>query len=323
MMLPMSPSYLVFVLSLYLTVKNTASVNGCIQVRALHWDVEPHSLPLRWANDREELSREYLTLLDRLRAECLSQSSTGLSLAADVSMHYDLILANQDPYVSVTIAGVTKTLAEWVVTKLDYLIVMAYRDKATGLDSIISNTEGEVALSEAALNKPTVIAAVETNAAGLDKVDFSNEGVGAMEAALAETDSHFQGRPGFAGTAVHDYTGYKKLLATKGTPSKAPTRSGNNVPERGLFVWDYTIALDNSKTKTLLSFIAARGISHVYFESQLLVHRRDLHQNFSIFLSKLNQENIKVDLLHGAHNWAGKYSTCIGCPLLLEGMIIC
>ena len=49
--------------------------------RAFHWDVEPHSVKVRWGTDeahpdRENLSREWLELIDRTRAECLNSSTT-------------------------------------------------------------------------------------------------------------------------------------------------------------------------------------------------------------------------------------------------------
>lgn len=74
----------------------TAGCTGAAKVRAVHWDVEPHAL-WRWGTDRGPLSAEYLTLIDLLRSECLAKSTTGLKLAADIQMHYDLVENVSDP----------------------------------------------------------------------------------------------------------------------------------------------------------------------------------------------------------------------------------
>mmetsp|Transcript_8097 Transcript_8097/g.17595 ORF Transcript_8097/g.17595 Transcript_8097/m.17595 type:complete len:616 (-) Transcript_8097:461-2308(-) len=268
--------------------------------RAFHWDVEPHSLKTRWETDRENLSREWLTMLDRTNSECLFESS--LKLAADLSMHYDLIVDGK-PYVEVTIDGVTKMLANWVIPKLDIAVVMSYRDRAFGVEGIVTKIKDEVALAKETIGTK-VVAAVELDDVGSNKTDFSAEGSVYAEKVLDQVDGHYEDQSSFAGTAIHFYRAYDALVEAGGDEASKPRLPVSPELDRGLFVWDYTIALDDDLSAELLQFIRMRGITALYFEAWLLQSDPQYHLRFVKFINLMTAHGISIDLLHGGHQWA-------------------
>ena len=122
----------------------------------------------------------------------------------------------------------------------------------------------------------------------------------ALESALTEVEGNINS-PSFKGTAVHDLTGYRALVAEGGEAATAPRQRGSL--ERGLFIWDYTVALDDAKQDELLAFLSNRGINAVYFESQLLVREETHHAAFTKLLSRLTEAGVEIDLLHACQIW--------------------
>ncbi|MFQ5342719.1 MAG: hypothetical protein ACE5F6_14345 [Anaerolineae bacterium] len=168
------------------------------QPAGLHFDVEPHTLP-EWSADQNGTANQYLDLLEALAGVT---QGTGLRLVVDVPFWYD------DR--QITRAGQTRPLSEWVIDRVDRVVLMDYRDHADPPDGIIDHAAGELAYAASAGKQ--VVIGVETNC-GLspEKITFCEEGAAALEAALNQTRDTYRGSLAFAGFAVHDYDGYRLL----------------------------------------------------------------------------------------------------------------
>jgi len=54
-----------------------------------------------------------------------------------------------------------------------------------------------------------------------DKLSFARAGFGALQQTMAEAEGEFSGIPSFAGFAIHDYLGYRRLIER--IPQKPPS----------------------------------------------------------------------------------------------------
>ncbi len=122
-------------------------------------------------------------------------------LVADIPFWFDTLTH--------TYKSQTKPLNQHVQDIVDQVVIMDYRDFAVGNDGIIYHAEDEVAYANA-IGK-SIIIGVETNAAGLDKVSFIEEGEAIMETELVIVEQHFSVNQAFDGFAIHDYLGYKTM----------------------------------------------------------------------------------------------------------------
>lgn len=156
-------------------------------------DVEPYLLP-GWQKARSQ--RSIIRSFER-ELKNATAASGSLPLLATVPFWFDEISFKKG------------SLLEAVVDRADGIVVLAYRDVATGPDGIIDHSSTEVELAARA-NKP-VILGVETAPAGLDKITFAEEGAAAMEAQLAQVVSAYQSVSSFDGIAIHHYASYRTL----------------------------------------------------------------------------------------------------------------
>ncbi len=159
-------------------------------------DIEPYALPA-WDHRRDgrRLRDAYLETLELAAAR-----AGGVEFRAVVPFWFD------DPAYAHRKRG---TLVERVIDAVDGIVVMAYRDQVDGPDGIVELSRFEVDASAAA--GKTAVLTVEARDTGIDKVDFSEEGRGALDAALVAVRSAFAGHPGFGGTSIHDLTTYLVL----------------------------------------------------------------------------------------------------------------
>lgn len=162
----------------------------------LHVDVEPWTTPA-WTSSQSTTVTKYLAMLDRLVA-----ASGGRPLEADIPFWFDEIRA-----------GKRSTLDRETMRRVSAVTIMAYRNTAAGADGTIAISQAELAAG-AALGKPVRIGQ-ETNYLGPDPTDvkqtFYGHTVAQMHAELARVDAAAAASSSYAGTAVHDYTGYAAL----------------------------------------------------------------------------------------------------------------
>lgn len=157
----------------------------------LHVDVEPYALR-RWDTDRDRLVRGYLELLERLRA-------LPGRLEVDVPFWYGSIPAPGG------------NLADAVLARVDAVTVMSYRDRALGTNGIIDISRDWLRRSTQA-HVPVTLGAETNPLPDCERCSFAEEGAAALDREQRLLLRHLHGRPSFAGVAVHDHAGWRKLL---------------------------------------------------------------------------------------------------------------
>lgn len=156
-------------------------------------DVEPYLLP-GWDNDRtrRRIINNYVS-----RLEAAHDASGSMDLIATIPFWWDLPEFDKKG----------ESLAERVVARSDGIVVMAYRDSASGPDGIVAHAANEVAAAAGAGRLAWV--GIETAPASLDKVTFWEEGRSAVATELAIVDQSFGA--GYAGAAIHHYGSWVSL----------------------------------------------------------------------------------------------------------------
>jgi hypothetical protein len=167
----------------------------------VHVDVEPWTTPA-WSTRRDTVVKRYLAMLD-----ALSVATGGAPLEADIPFWFDGVPGPAGA------PGDRTTLVREVLRRVDGVAVMAYRNRATGVDGTIALSANEVAAGTA-MRKPVRIGQ-ETNDLGTDpaatRQTFHGFTPAAMEAELALVTTAFSGCGGFAGLAIHDASGWAAI----------------------------------------------------------------------------------------------------------------
>ena len=159
-------------------------------------DVEPWTTPA-WTGDRPRVLRQWLALLDSVRA----------GLPADVGLGVDAPwwLAHE-PYG----AG---TVLDEVLVRASSLGVVAFSDHAHGPDGIVS-LAGPAVVAASAAGIPFTVG-VETDTAevaGGAQYTFVDEGPVVLEAETSLVREAFAELPGYQGVAVEHHRAWRKLL---------------------------------------------------------------------------------------------------------------
>jgi hypothetical protein len=161
----------------------------------VHLDVEPWTTSA-WRTRRADVVRRYVAMLDTLVA-----AAGTLPVEADVPFWFD------------EVPSASTTLDRDVLRRVAGVAVMAYRNRAEGVDGSIALSAGEVALGEA-LGKPVRVGQ-ETTGPGADpsagKRTFHGFTEAAMEEQLARLSAAHSGSRGFAGLAIHDARGWAAI----------------------------------------------------------------------------------------------------------------
>lgn len=158
-------------------------------------DIEPYALS-DW-NNKKRRSRLISRYLDGL--EDANARAGALPLIPAVPFWWD------EPEFAVE----GSLLIDEVLSRVDGIAVMAYRDTAQGSNGIITLAGYEVAAGSAAGKSVTI--GVETAPNTYDHVTFYEEGNGAMEAVLAEVVGQWGTYSGYWGNAIHHYGSYVGL----------------------------------------------------------------------------------------------------------------
>ncbi|MGN6612075.1 MAG: hypothetical protein ACTHLJ_09890 [Angustibacter sp.] len=165
---------------------------------AAHVDVEPYALA-GWSkpSKRAALAAKYVDLLGRL------QSDDPLPLEADVPFWYDTVASPSGH----------GTLADDVLARVDAVTVMSYRDSAAAMVDVgrdVLQRADRIAATTG--RRVPVHLAAETNPlSDCSYCTFAEEGDAALRQALDAVDAAGAAYPSYAGTAVHDLTGWSLL----------------------------------------------------------------------------------------------------------------
>ncbi len=156
-------------------------------------DIEPYALP-EWKNKKRR-ARAISSYLDAL--EAASSRSGALPIIPAVPFWWD------DPDLAVR----GSLLIDEVMSRVDGVAVMGYRDTADGVNGIIALAGYEVSLGTAT-GKDVIIGVETAPDPTYEHITFFEEGEAAMEAELARTDSYWAGAAGHWGSAIHHYGSY-------------------------------------------------------------------------------------------------------------------
>ncbi|MNI04670.1 hypothetical protein D3C73_575970 [compost metagenome] len=170
------------------------SVNADEKFSGIHVDIEPHLVP-EWTNNWTNLVSQWQSNIIYLATE-----------AKKMNLHLNAALPFwMDKY---KVPDQNVTISYWMISKLDSISLMAYRDKA---NTIFDLAQSE--LSEAQLLNKKVFISVETKPSSEgNQVTFYEEGATYMNAQLMNVRSKASAYSSFAGIAVHDLNGWMNLV---------------------------------------------------------------------------------------------------------------
>lgn len=173
----------------------------------VHYDIEPYLNP-RWrSGDEKGVARETLETMAEIRARITPE--TGLTLAYDIPAWYD---ARGDG-LAVEFQGATKNFHEHIQDLSDYIGVMSYRRTATGPNSILEISSGELAYG-AKIGKKVYPAMETKELRGEEKtITFYGMGGEAFLKELREVRKVGARSPAYGGVFIHHYDSLKELLS--------------------------------------------------------------------------------------------------------------
>ncbi|OWA33269.1 hypothetical protein B9G55_21540 [Saccharibacillus sp. O16] len=180
-------------LSWLTTYQSSAAANE--RFAGIHIDAEPYLLP-EWTGDQAKLLTSWKGTIGLLLD---GAKRLNLRIEADMPFWFD----------EHVMPGEEGTLSAWMIGHFDRVTIMAYRDSAMQIADVSRNE-----LAEAAKLGKTLQIAVETNPSSeTPQITFYEEGASVLNHQLAALRTMVGDHPGFAGIAVHDYEGWKKLQA--------------------------------------------------------------------------------------------------------------
>ncbi len=182
----------------------------------VHYDIEPYLLP-EWRKDwdsRLEVCTSYLTTLDVLGHAARAH---GLEFSVDIPPWF----ATSDQLKPFEMRGQSGTLLDHVAHAVDWFGIMAYRNRASGPDSILSVSERNIDVMEKLGKKAWI--GVETGPNGKSdppKITFWNRPVGEFDQAINEVDTQMAHRKGYGGLLIHCYELLRQYLGEVPVASK-------------------------------------------------------------------------------------------------------
>lgn len=157
------------------------------QFSGVHLDVEPY-LNNGWSLHQAQTIESYQTLIMKASEKA---SQLQLTLEVDMPFWFDEVQYNNEFGKGL--------LADWVIDHVDSVTIMAYRDAAKDIISIV---EHEIAYAST-VNKSIVIG-VETGASEEgENITFYDNGEAFMNEQLILVQQHFSNNDAFHGVAIH------------------------------------------------------------------------------------------------------------------------
>src|SRR5688572_23836793 len=166
----------------------------------IHFDIEPYLLSA-WKNPetREQLLVSYLDLNERVAKRA---RAAGLVYGVDIPFWWQSIDAATGQPVSITtFHGVRKTATEHLLTMVDNVGIMAYRNVATGPQGIVSLALDTLEQADS-IGHADVFVGIETEkiSEGVpESVTFARKSIRDLRTAVDIVEHVFVGRPSYAG----------------------------------------------------------------------------------------------------------------------------
>ncbi|MFQ3544057.1 hypothetical protein Q7A53_08215 [Halobacillus rhizosphaerae] len=164
----------------------------------IHVDIEPYLLP-EWKKNQDQVIDQWTGNVKHLIRT--AKANTNLKVSGDFPFWLYKV---KDPETK-------ESLGKWMISQLDSITIMAYRDNIQGRNGIKSIATPLV--EQAANQQKSVIVAVNLMKMSDEKhTTFYNQSPAQMKGQLVELRKEFHGHPGFGGIAIHDYSHWKKWM---------------------------------------------------------------------------------------------------------------
>lgn len=166
--------------------------------KGVHLDVEPY-LNSIYCSNKNKILENYESLLLNAFSD---SKSLGLSLSIDIPFWFDGVEYSNK-------FG-TGYLGEWIINNIKNVVVMAYRDTASGDNGIINSVSQELALGKK--YNSNIIIAVETQKSDEGNyISFYEEGSSFMYKELDKVYSVYKDNSSFDGFAIHNLASWMNL----------------------------------------------------------------------------------------------------------------
>ncbi|WP_203362051.1 amidase [Bacillus sp. REN10] len=164
----------------------------------VHLDVEPY-LYKGWKKQYQQTVRSYQSLL--IQANQFAQQ-LGVPLAVDIPFWFDKRFYDNQ-------FGTGK-LSDWVITHVNSVTIMAYRDQALGSNGIIKLVQDEINYA-ASVNKRVSIGVETLPSKEGEFISFYEEGKEYMWEQLQIVQSSYKHFSSFGGFSIHSLQGWMNL----------------------------------------------------------------------------------------------------------------
>lgn len=260
--------------------KYNAEVEKAERIRGIQLDIEPYLLP-QWETDRERVIREWQANVEAFTDAVSNETELVTSVA--LAFWLDDIPTPDNP---------DMPLSKWMIGQFDTICIMAYRDKLSGPNGVLSLIEQE--MSEADELGSRVLVAVNMKKDKDDHISFAEEGVVEMNRQLELLPEHLEQHPSYSGIAIHDYRYWKEAAASM--PEVEHSRY------KGTYIWRAETV--RSEKDEILAFAEQNGVNLLYV-------RIDMQQPVSMyqdFVKDAHAAGIEVHAMGGHPIWALKES---------------
>lgn len=159
--------------------------------QGIHLDIEPYTLP-EWENDRDTLLTEWAANIAYFHEE--TKKDSDLETSADLAVWLDTF----------TLPGRNMSVSEYMITTLDHISLMAFRNIAEGSNGIADVVSQEMKIADR-LGKPLLISVeMKENFEGRH-ISFYDKGAVEMERQLALLPDLLSEYKAYKGNIVHAY----------------------------------------------------------------------------------------------------------------------
>jgi hypothetical protein len=169
------------------------------KISGVHFDIEPYVMPEWKTDEKVSIMKQWMGNVEAYLER--TNLDPTLEVGCDIPFWLDKTYLSDNP---------GTTLSEWLISKHEQVVVMAYRDRADGSNSISALVPQEMGWADELGKK--VLLAVETKQSNEGNfVTFYEEGKTYMNAELSKLPALMSSHPSYAGTAIHSYEYWKPL----------------------------------------------------------------------------------------------------------------
>lgn len=177
------------------------SVNDDERFQGYHFDIEPYTLDI-WKKKQTWVIERWMDTIRLIETEVRAVDEN-MTMAFDIPFWLN----------KYAVPGTDYSFSAWLLEKADIVVIMAYRDLASGSNGII--TLAKPIILEATTLKKKVIVAVDTlpSKEGMHTT-FHAKKPADIEMELQTVMEHLSPYPSYSGVAIHDYVSWRKLFHT-------------------------------------------------------------------------------------------------------------